>query len=294
MKKTSPSGAPLPKHRVDIVEANRGERSGWNKCEIGHNLKFNTTALESHCFANWNLRVFDAFVVAAAIQFCDHTKARSATCWGRDIALNVPVHEPNHWCSPDVSDPLHAALRLLTGDRWKINFTARRSPVPGPRLRRFEFPDESRVIVPFSDGLDSLAASQLAERKYGNRVLRVRLGRSSVNGHPAIGRWRPVALVPYSVNYGDRGSVESSSLSRGFKFALLAGIAAYLCKAKRIINPESGQGAIGPTLVPVGHTYEDLGITLYSRIEWKSFYEHCLATMFTMSSPIFGALRPKL
>ena len=110
MKKASPSGAPLPKHRVDIVEANRGERSGWNKCEIGHNLKFNTTALESHCFANWNLRVFDAFVVAAAIQFCDHTKARSATCWGRDIALNVPVHEPNHWCSPDVSDPLHAAL----------------------------------------------------------------------------------------------------------------------------------------------------------------------------------------
>ena len=257
MKAASPSGAPLPKHHVDVVEAKGRERPGWNKCEIEQNLKFNTTALESHCFANWNVRVWDAFVVAAAIQFCDHTKARTATCWGRDIALNVPVHEPKHWCSPDVSDPLHAALRLLTGDRWKINFAARKSQVPRPRIPRFEFPDESRVIAPFSDGLDSLAASQLAERKYGNRVLRVRLGRSSANGHPSIGRWKPVALVPYSVSYGNRGSVESSSLSRGFKFALLAGIAAYLCKAKRIIMPESGQGAIGPTLIPVGQTYED-------------------------------------
>ena len=257
MEQACPSGAPLPKHRVDVIEANRVERPGWNKCEIGQNLEFNTAALESHCFANWNVRVFDAFVVAAAVQFCDHTKARSATCWGREIALNVPVHEPDHWSSRDVSDPLHAALRLLTGDRWKINFRARRSQVSGPRLNRFQFPDESRVIIPFSDGLDSLAASRLAELKYGNRVLRVRLGRRSLNGHPTIGRWQPVALVPYSVNYGKRGSVEASSLSRGFKFALLAGIAAYLCKAERIIIPESGQGAIGPTLVPVGQSYED-------------------------------------
>jgi hypothetical protein len=50
---------------------------------------------------------------------------------------------------------------------------------------------------------------------------------------------------------------ETSARSRGFKFALLSGIAAYLAKAPRIIVPESGQGALGPSLVPVGQAYED-------------------------------------
>jgi hypothetical protein len=38
---------------------------------------------------------------------------------------------------------------------------------------------------------------------------------------------------------------------------LLSGLAAYLAKAGRVIVPESGQGALGPTLVPVGQAYED-------------------------------------
>jgi hypothetical protein len=38
---------------------------------------------------------------------------------------------------------------------------------------------------------------------------------------------------------------------------MLSGIAAFLAKAPRIIVPESGQGALGPSLVPVGQAYED-------------------------------------
>jgi hypothetical protein len=38
---------------------------------------------------------------------------------------------------------------------------------------------------------------------------------------------------------------------------MLSGLATYLAGAEQIIVPESGQGALGPALVPVGHGYED-------------------------------------
>ena len=46
-------------------------------------------------------------------------------------------------------------------------------------------------------------------------------------------------------------------MSRGFKFAMISGLAAYLTGAKRIIVPESGQGALGPPLVSVAHAHRD-------------------------------------
>jgi hypothetical protein len=50
---------------------------------------------------------------------------------------------------------------------------------------------------------------------------------------------------------------EVSGRSRGFKFALISGIAAYLANADEIVIPESGQGALGPVLSDVGHAYPD-------------------------------------
>jgi hypothetical protein len=50
---------------------------------------------------------------------------------------------------------------------------------------------------------------------------------------------------------------EASSRSRGFKFAVISGIAAYLTDAQEIVIPESGQGAIGPALITAGHAYPD-------------------------------------
>jgi hypothetical protein len=54
-----------------------------------------------------------------------------------------------------------------------------------------------------------------------------------------------------------RSFPESSARSRGFKFAMLSGIAAYLSKAQTIFVPESGQGALAPALIPVGQAYSD-------------------------------------
>lgn len=251
------NAAELPIHRVDVVEPGGAARRRHIRCEIGKNLKFDTAGLEAYCFANWDARVFDAFVLAAAIQFCDHTKTRPSARWGREIILRVPVHDPAHWRSAAVSGALHRALEFLTGDRWHIEFAARTRPEVPPQQQNLSLPDGERVVIPFSDGLDSRAAGGLAEREHGHKLIRVRLGSRSLNGHPTEGERLPFASVPYHVRIDHRGSVEPSARSRGFKFALLSGIAAYLSQARQVIVPESGQGALGPVLVPVGQAYED-------------------------------------
>ena len=68
---------------------------------------------------------------------------------------------------------------------------------------------------------------------------------------------QPFASVPYRVHEGNRRFAESSARSRGFKFATISGVTAYLSKAEQIIVPESGQGSLGPSLTPVGQAYED-------------------------------------
>ena len=255
--KTTTCATALPIHRVDVVEPGVPARRQRVRCEIGENLEFDTAGLEAYCFANWDARIFDAFVLAAAVQFCDHTKARTSTRWGRKIVLRLPVHDLAHWRSAAVSESLHEALGFLTGDRWHLEFIAREKPESPPRQRNLRLPDDGRIVIPFSDGLDSRAVAGLAERDHGHKLIRVRLGSRSLNGQRGGGGHIPFAIVPYHVRYRRKRSVETSARTRGFKFALLSGIAAYLSQARLVIVPESGQGALGPVLVPVGQAYED-------------------------------------
>jgi 7-cyano-7-deazaguanine synthase in queuosine biosynthesis len=96
----------------------------------------------------------------------------------------------------------------------------------------------------------------LKENQAGSGVCRVRLGSKAVDKHVPGRPRRPFTTVPYDVKTGKR-SGETSARSRGFKFATVSGIAAYLVGASEIVVPESGQGALGPVLVPTGQGYED-------------------------------------
>ena len=197
------------------------------------------------------------FVVAAAVKFCDCTKARPSTDWGRDFALRIPVHAPGRWASPDVSANLHEALNFLTGDRWRIDFVRRKSPVRAPGQSRIDIPKGPCVIMPFSDGLDSHVVANLTEGKHGQTLVRVRLGSKPLDGRRTKRQLRHFASMPFHLSYGKLRSVEMSVRTRGFTFSLLAGVAAHLCKADEIVVPESGQGALGPALVPVGQAHAD-------------------------------------
>ena len=61
----------------------------------------------------------------------------------------------------------------------------------------------------------------------------------------------------FSIHYKEKKPRETSSRSRGFKFALIGGVVAYLTDAREIVVPESGQGIFGPAIIKVGHRYPD-------------------------------------
>lgn len=245
----------IPASEVDVVEPRQRARAGWIRLEIGSDIQFNTAGLESYCFANRDPEVYDALVVAAAVKFCDATLKRPAYGWTRRFFLRVPVHNPSHWMSLPVSEALHDALSFLTGDRWEIEFKQRKQAAPLTRQGNLHLPDAERIVMPFSDGLDSLAVAGLMRRSHGEKLLLVRLGSAAIAGSTSRGTI-PFAVVPCDVPLG-RNRVESSARSRGFQFALLSGIAAHLSDARTAVISESGQGAIGPALVPVGDAYVD-------------------------------------
>lgn len=252
------AGSAGPCVRVDVVEAGSRPRRGRLACEIDGDLTFSTSHLESYCLAQWKPVVFDALVVAAAVEFCDRIQRRHAQHWGRDIELRIPVHDLDRWNARAVSLALKDTLDFLTGDRWLISFVPRQMPAYVPHQFPFDIPDESCAVIPFSEGLDSRAVAGLMHREMGDKLIRVRLGTKEFLPVPgASGMKQPFTSVPYRVKPKRGEFVESSARSRGFKFSMVSGIAAYMIKADRIIVTESGQGSLGPALVPVGQAYED-------------------------------------
>ncbi len=243
--------------RIHVVEPGIRVRGGWERCRIGENIEFSTERLESYCIAKWEPVVYDALLVAAAVEFADRTEHRPALTWHRDFELLIPVHEPQRWRNKAVSEALREVLNFLTGDRWQIEFCKRRKRASAPAQCQFDLPAELNAVIPFSDGLDSRCVAGILHREMGDKLIRVRLGTKWWNGSSHSRTKQPFTSVPYSVSPGKRQFAESSARSRGFKFALISGLAAYLTKAGSVIVPESGQGALGPALVTVGQGYED-------------------------------------
>jgi Queuosine biosynthesis protein QueC len=247
---------PTPSIAIDVVEAGERARKGWLRCEIGKNIEFQLQHLKSFCFAEWEAVVYDAMLVAGAVEFADRILRRPALTWRREIALCLPVHDPPRWSDRVVADALQDALAFLTGDIWEISFCRRSASMNAPGQAYFSLPDQTNAVIPFSDGLDSRAVGGLMAREMGDRLIRVRLG-SKPYETAASGERHPFTSVPYKIRAGDNEFVESTARSRGFKFALISGLAAYLVKARMVIVPESGQGALGPALVTVGQSCED-------------------------------------
>lgn len=242
--------------RIAVLEKGQRAARGWEACWIGEHLTFTTARLESYCLAAWKPLAFDALLLAAAVEYCDRIQKRPALGWGRNIELTLPVHDPRHWKGKAVSESLHDALNFLTGDHWHIQFVERKKVEVAPSQGHFDLPRGAVSIIPFSDGMDSRAVAGIEGKRLGDRLIRVRLGAKIVDQPQQRGVKQPFTSVPYRVRIGKRNE-ESSARSRGFKFAVVSGVAAYLVNAEEIIVPESGQGALGPALVPVGHGYED-------------------------------------
>ena len=248
----------LPAIGVHVTEQGGQKQRGWVRCQIGRNVEFSTERLETYFFAQWEPVVYDALLVAAAVEFADRTKPRAAMRWEREMELRVPVHDPDRWNAALVKEALHEALNFVTGDRWEVSFYKRAKSVDAPQQGLLTIPEGVTAVIPFSDGLDSRIVAGLMARELGDNLVRVRLGSKTVDAKALPHQRHPFTSVPYRVRPTTLNSFrESSARSRGFKFALLSGLSAYLGKAGQVIVPESGQGALGPAMVTVGQAYED-------------------------------------
>jgi len=259
MKTAAARPEPLSEPVLAIHVVEPGVRPAANalRCKIGENVEFSTASLESYFFARWEPDAWDALLVAAAVEFADKTKRRPAYTWRRHFQLLIPVHNPRLWNSSKVETALRDALEFLTGDEWRFEFVARKKDAERPGQIQLSLEPQVEAVIPFSNGLDSCAVAGLMERRMGNKLVRIRLG-SGLHEGKALSRQRKAfTRIPYDISPGEKPFVESSARSRGFKFAVISGIAAFLSNAGKIIVPESGQGALGPSLVTVGQAGED-------------------------------------
>lgn len=245
---------PMPSAWIVTQPDTRGVSDDAIWFDVTRNLKFSTEALESYAFARWDSLVFDAMVLAAVVEFADKVVARPRLGWARKLRVQVPCHHPELWNEDRILNPLHDALGYLTGDFWEIEFVRLQSEVVRQPNDLMNLAVETDTVIAFSNGLDSRATAGLLAQQLGPKLVRVRVGSRQIDKPSGKKGREPFAKVPYSVSADGR---ETSARSRGFKFAMVTAIAAYLTGAKRIAIPESGQGAIGPAILTVGHAYPD-------------------------------------
>lgn len=253
---------------LDALEPGSPLREGAVGAPIGDVLQLDTQGLESYFFGDWNPVLVDLLVVAAAAEFCDVVRRRPEFSWSRRFDLRIAVHDPALWNRANVRAALEDALGFLTGDVWRFAFVARRRDVPQVAQGILGLTSGARIIMPYSDGLDSRAVHALVAAQEGaSGLVRVRLGSGGVDEPRRSRKRAPFAVVPYRIKRPRRG--ETSARSRGFKFAAVTGIAALLAGVQRIVVTESGQGSFGPMLAVSGQTYPDYRVhpTFSQRME---------------------------
>ncbi len=248
---------PLKELVVDVVEAGARRRKGTVPCRLERNIDFDLEALESFSSLKWQPTVYDLLVVAAAVEFCDRSLARSAMNWGRKFSVHIPVHDPEKWSDKAVTRALVEVLNLLTGDDWHFEFRSRKESAAPPLQDRMRFPSNAEAVIAYSDGMDSYAVAGLERKRLGSRLVRVRVGRKQRDISKKERLRLPFVALPYVVKLDNGRNAENSARSRGFKFSVVSAVAAYLIDAPSVIVPESGQGALAPVLLPVGQGYED-------------------------------------
>ncbi len=246
----------MSEKKIDVIEPSQHPGNDYIPLELERDIRFSTAALRTYSFARWETVLYDAMVVAAAIEFGDRTVKRPTQEWARRISLKIPVHDPTRWNAPDTSAALHDAVGFLTGDYWSIDFIGRSSEAPSPPQDYLNLKVPTEAIIAFSDGMDSFAVAGILGEMFGEKLVRVRIGAKSSNKPSHHNGFQPFTNVPYKVS-SHTPKRESSFRSRGFKFTLISAIAAYITDAEKIIVPESGQGVFGPVLVDSGHTYKD-------------------------------------
>lgn len=231
------------------TNSRRAGKSDLTVAELGTEIVFDPTILDTYHYSGWKPVHFDLLVVCAAVEFADRRWARRSTRWSRQFRVKLPVLEQAAWEQPKVRMLLQDTLRHLTGDDWQFCFVpARYTAENGTRQRTLPFHNNKKFAMAYSNGLDSRCVSGLFDT---DAAIRVRVARVIDQIHHGE---RPFDQIPFAVRVAAR---ETTARSRGFKFAAITAIAGNLSQVNTIIVPESGQGTLGPVLLPLHNTYPD-------------------------------------
>ena len=186
--------------------------------------------------------------LAVGVYLVDRTEPRPRLGWSRELALAIPVAEPEAWRNR--APAVEALLDFLTGDRWNMSFRRfRGAPITRARAEQRSTHD---LVSLFSGGMDSFAGAVRAVHDGANPRL---------VGH---WNWAPVhrsqqdALTavetltgrrPYftSVRIGRASHVagqavrsEASSRSRSLLFLAIGAAVASGTQAREVWVPENG------------------------------------------------------
>lgn len=218
---------------------------------IGSEIRCDKDIFDCYSYDGWSDIHHDLLIVCAAIEYADRRWARSVTRWSRSIQVTIPVLELTKWLDAKVARSLLDTLRHLSGDDWQLTFVQNEGGARNGHRQRPLFPTQHKEFaIAYSEGLDSLCASGLYNQ--GDVAVSVRVSKHKPKPRRDE---RPFDRLPFDVRV--KPSAEDSARSRGFKFAAITAIAAHLSKVDRIIVPESGQGALGPVLLPLLNIYPD-------------------------------------
>jgi 7-cyano-7-deazaguanine synthase in queuosine biosynthesis len=257
MNRVEHSSFQVPSARIVFSYNSPPSRGSEIRCAVGRDLIVEPEVLGRYCVRPMEPRIYDLVLITGAVAFADRVVPRNTrTCWRRELEIVVPTSDPDFWQQAIIVRNLTETLDLLTGDVWTFRFSRTRKKPNIDSQSSLPFEARSSVVIPFSHGLDSFAVARLASRRAPNvGVIKVTSG----SGPDARGKSEQHQV---SIPFSRRGSLirlrETSYRSRGFVFGVMAGIAANLLEADRVIVPESGQGSLGPWLNPVGNEAPDV------------------------------------
>ncbi len=256
MLQTTPSDAeesarPLPHRR-------RGNQKGQASAPLRDATRIDASHLQRYCFNSQEEVFQDLTSVISAVRTADRSAVRHYTKgWSRDLAISAPVSDLKLWRSPEVTRALAETLGFLTADRWSFAFTYRKPRKGEPRQDHLvEPPQQLRVFMPFSNGLDSFAiAKELRAESAPPELVLV-----NVRAKDKPKEWSNLArnkqLEFYTVEVAAYATephrAELTFRSRPFLYDLLAGYAAAIAQPARVVIPENGQGSLGGSLVRLG------------------------------------------
>lgn len=219
--------------------------------KAGDDISFDIRVFESLADGGCSPTHHDLLMVCAAVEFADRHWRRSKKWWSRNLEITVPVIELKKWQDNAVKCSLTDVLTYLTGDSWTFNFvqSQKLKPVDSHQLQ-FNLQLKKLFTIAYSEGLDSRAVSALTGSPDEGICMRV-----VKKHHPPQHGDNSFVEIMFNVN--NKNGSESTFRSRGFQFAAMTAIAADITKIERIVVPESGQGALGPAMLPLYRLYAD-------------------------------------